>query len=198
MAGNTKNTSKPGTKKTVQKKSTSKKQAKKPAPKTVVKTSALQKAAIEKKSTEASKAFDKKIDEMAQKSGTVQEQDDKSKSPIKAYIGIIVIIIIAVLVYVLYPKGKPANVKDQIVPKEPVTPAPETKAVESKVETAKPKIEDVTIYKVKYKDQLTEISRQHYGSFKEWKRIYEANKDKIKNPNLIFPGQELVIPKIEK
>jgi nucleoid-associated protein YgaU len=33
-----------------------------------------------------------------------------------------------------------------------------------------------------------------YGNGRFWKRIYEANKATIKNPNLIFPGQRLVIP----
>jgi nucleoid-associated protein YgaU len=29
----------------------------------------------------------------------------------------------------------------------------------------------------------------------KWKRIYRVNKDKIKDPNLIYPGQVLIIPK---
>ncbi|MFH0975376.1 MAG: LysM peptidoglycan-binding domain-containing protein [Spirochaetota bacterium] len=201
MAVNTKNSSKTGAKTSAQKKGASK-QAKKPekkaSSKTVVKSGAAQKTAIDKNSTETSKAFDKKIDELAQKSASVQKQNEKSKSSMKTYIGILVILIAAVLVYFLYPKGKPATVKDQAIPKEPAAPAPEAKAIEPKTEAAKPKTGDVIIYKVKYKDQLTEISKQQYGSFKEWKRIYEANKDKIKNPNLIYPGQEFIIPKIEK
>ncbi|KKS26065.1 MAG: Peptidoglycan-binding lysin domain-containing protein, partial [Parcubacteria group bacterium GW2011_GWA2_42_11] len=32
------------------------------------------------------------------------------------------------------------------------------------------------------------------GSGNKWRRIYNANKDKIQDPNLIYPGQELVIP----
>ncbi|MEO0255476.1 MAG: LysM peptidoglycan-binding domain-containing protein [candidate division WOR-3 bacterium] len=34
-----------------------------------------------------------------------------------------------------------------------------------------------------------------YRDGKKWKVIYEANKDKIKNPDLIYPGQELIIPR---
>jgi nucleoid-associated protein YgaU len=34
-----------------------------------------------------------------------------------------------------------------------------------------------------------------YRDGKEWKKIYEANKDKIKNPNLIYPGEEITIPR---
>ncbi|TGM61912.1 lipoprotein LipL71 [Leptospira adleri] len=36
--------------------------------------------------------------------------------------------------------------------------------------------------------------KRHYGTSKLWKRIYEANRGKIKNPNLIFPKQVLLIP----
>ncbi|TGK33696.1 lipoprotein LipL71 [Leptospira gomenensis] len=36
--------------------------------------------------------------------------------------------------------------------------------------------------------------KRHYGTSKLWKRIYEANRGKIKNPNLIFPKQILLIP----
>ncbi|EMY78884.1 PF14346 domain protein [Leptospira weilii serovar Ranarum str. ICFT] len=36
--------------------------------------------------------------------------------------------------------------------------------------------------------------KRHYGTAKLWKRIYEANRGKIKNPNLIFPKQVLLIP----
>jgi nucleoid-associated protein YgaU len=34
-----------------------------------------------------------------------------------------------------------------------------------------------------------------YGDYRKWTLIYEANKDRIKDPDLIFPNQELVIPR---
>jgi nucleoid-associated protein YgaU len=34
-----------------------------------------------------------------------------------------------------------------------------------------------------------------YGTWRQWTRIYEANKDKIKDPDLIQPGWELKIPR---
>lgn len=45
-------------------------------------------------------------------------------------------------------------------------------------------------------DCLWRISayKQHYGTSKLWKRIYEANRGKIKNANLIYPKQVLLIP----
>jgi nucleoid-associated protein YgaU len=36
--------------------------------------------------------------------------------------------------------------------------------------------------------------REYYGDPYKWPLIYEANKDKIANPNWIYPGQELYIP----
>lgn len=50
-------------------------------------------------------------------------------------------------------------------------------------------------YTVKKGDSLWLISKKFYGSGESWKKIYEANKNVIgKNPNLIYPGQKLVIP----
>lgn len=49
-------------------------------------------------------------------------------------------------------------------------------------------------YVVKKGDSLSKISMQFYGTQNRWKDIYEANKDKIKNPDLIYPDQEFVIP----
>jgi nucleoid-associated protein YgaU len=49
-------------------------------------------------------------------------------------------------------------------------------------------------YTVVSGDNLTAIARQFYGDGNQWHRIYDANRDKISDPNLIHPGQELVIP----
>ncbi|MEW5917394.1 MAG: LysM peptidoglycan-binding domain-containing protein [Gemmatimonadota bacterium] len=49
-------------------------------------------------------------------------------------------------------------------------------------------------YTVVAGDSLSKIAKQEYGDAGEWHRIYEANKDVIKNPDVIYPGQELTIP----
>ena len=49
-------------------------------------------------------------------------------------------------------------------------------------------------YTVKSGDSLSKIAKHFYGDGSKWHRIYEANRDKIKNPDLIHPGQELTIP----
>jgi nucleoid-associated protein YgaU len=52
-------------------------------------------------------------------------------------------------------------------------------------------------YTVKSGDTLSGIAKREYGDAGQWKRIFEANRDKIDNPDLIHPGQELVIPSAE-
>ena len=43
-------------------------------------------------------------------------------------------------------------------------------------------------------DSLSKIAQRYYGSAAKWPRIYEANREAIKNPDLIYPGQQLRIP----
>lgn len=50
-------------------------------------------------------------------------------------------------------------------------------------------------YTVKNGDSLWKIAKKFYGSGSKWKTIYNKNKKVIgKNPNIIKPGQKLVIP----
>lgn len=49
-------------------------------------------------------------------------------------------------------------------------------------------------YTVKRGDSLWAIAKRYYGNGSLWPRIFDANRNKIKNPNLIYPGQVLSIP----
>ena len=49
-------------------------------------------------------------------------------------------------------------------------------------------------YVVKPGDTLTRLAEQFYSSANKWSKIYEANKDQVKNPNYIFVGMKLIIP----
>lgn len=51
-----------------------------------------------------------------------------------------------------------------------------------------------TTYTVKSGDCLWNIAKKYYGNGAKYTKIYNANKDKIKNANLIYPGQVLTIP----
>lgn len=50
------------------------------------------------------------------------------------------------------------------------------------------------IYEVVSGDSLSKIAKREYGNATEWKRIYEANRDILKDPDKIYPGQKLKIP----
>jgi len=50
------------------------------------------------------------------------------------------------------------------------------------------------VYVVKSGDSLSKIAKELLGDGNRWREIFEANKDQIKDPNLIYPGQELRIP----
>ena len=49
-------------------------------------------------------------------------------------------------------------------------------------------------YEVKSGDNLSKISKQFYGDPNEYMRIFYANRDKLKDPDKIQVGQQLVIP----
>jgi nucleoid-associated protein YgaU len=49
-------------------------------------------------------------------------------------------------------------------------------------------------YTVAAGDNLSKIAKRFYGNSNKWKRIFEANRDTIENPDLIYPGQVLKIP----
>lgn len=68
--------------------------------------------------------------------------------------------------------------KATIVPKRPSPPAPAKQRTHTVVSG----------------DTLWGIAVKYYGNGSKYTNIANANKDKVKNPNLIYPGQVLVIP----
>ena len=60
-------------------------------------------------------------------------------------------------------------------PAQPLKPAPKT-------------------YTVVAGDSLSKIAKKQLGDANKWKQIFEANRDVIKNPDLIKPGQVLKLP----
>jgi nucleoid-associated protein YgaU len=47
---------------------------------------------------------------------------------------------------------------------------------------------------IKRSDNLWRISRELYGKGIRWSTIYQANKDQIRNPRWIYPGQVFILP----
>jgi nucleoid-associated protein YgaU len=52
-------------------------------------------------------------------------------------------------------------------------------------------------YTVKKGDYLSKIAKQVYGDARKYPIIFEANKPMLKDPDLIYPGQVLVIPPLK-
>lgn len=50
------------------------------------------------------------------------------------------------------------------------------------------------LYVVQTGDSLWKISRKVYGAGWFWKKVYNANKDKISDPNILYTGQVLSVP----
>ncbi len=50
------------------------------------------------------------------------------------------------------------------------------------------------VYEVKAGDSLSKIAKREYGDANKWPSIFEANRDTLKDPDKIFPGQKLNIP----
>ncbi len=80
-------------------------------------------------------------------------------------------------------KAEPAKAADAPAKAEPVkTPVKSAKA------------ELPCEHMVRTGDNLWKISRRYYGSGKNWKKIYEANRSQIKKPEFLEPGTVLKIP----
>ena len=52
-----------------------------------------------------------------------------------------------------------------------------------------------TMYTVKSGDSLSKIAKDVYGSANDYMKIFEANKPMLSEPDKIYPGQVLRIPK---
>ena len=53
------------------------------------------------------------------------------------------------------------------------------------------------VYVVEKDDTLQKISKKVYGSYSKWTKIYDANRDVIKDPNFLKMGVTLKIPVLE-
>ena len=54
--------------------------------------------------------------------------------------------------------------------------------------------EEVLYYEIVSGDSLWKIAQNIYGDGNQYTKIFEANKEVIKDPDLIFPGQKIRLP----
>jgi nucleoid-associated protein YgaU len=61
--------------------------------------------------------------------------------------------------------------------------------------TAPAPVEPTEFYTIVSGDNLSKIAKRYYGNANKYPVIFEANREVIKNPDLIYPGQVIRIPK---
>ena len=146
---------------------------------------------------------------------TRREPEKKAKSGGKNFflrilLFLIIIIVVGFILLFLSPTCR-EQVKTKIAPLL-TCPKDEIKTIEEKIpviepdksdlkkqeETREQKEMDGQYYTVQVKDDLVSISEKVFHDYSRWKDIYDANRDIIKNPTMIFPGQKLKIPEIKK
>lgn len=60
-------------------------------------------------------------------------------------------------------------------------------------------VDDASVYhrhEVKSGESLSKISKHYYGDAMKYNKIFEANRNILDNPDMIHPGQMLVIPNL--
>lgn len=98
-------------------------------------------------------------------------------------------------------KTKNTSTEETTENQKPAKTTQETTALplETKTPTKEPQsqVQKVDIYIVKPGDTLQKIASKGevYADGKKWTKIYNANKDALKNPNKIYAGQKLKIPR---
>ena len=51
-------------------------------------------------------------------------------------------------------------------------------------------------YTIQSGDSLWKIASRHYGDGNKWNALFEANREVIKDPDLIYPGQQIRVPQL--
>lgn len=90
-----------------------------------------------------------------------------------------------------------SNVKSGVTSTAPeAPPKPDFSNVQSGVTSTAEILPDAgeQTYTVASGDTLSRIAKKFYGNANQWRVIFEANGDQIKNPDLIRVGQVLKIP----
>jgi NitT/TauT family transport system substrate-binding protein len=88
-------------------------------------------------------------------------------------------------------KSRPVASEEKIQPVAKPAPIVTARAT---VPTGKSEKTESHQYIVKAGDTLSRLSQQFYETPYKWGKIYEANREQVKNPNYIFIGMRLIIP----
>lgn len=96
-----------------------------------------------------------------------------------------------VMVTIKMKQYKPYGTKTVQVVIKQNNPVPAAKVTETRPAESAPAPKTYTVVSG---DCLWNIAKKHLGNGARYTEIYNLNKDKIKNPNLIYPGQVLTMP----
>lgn len=96
--------------------------------------------------------------------------------------------VVAEVEEVMLPYQGPPQGVDAVQIQDNVYLTQEQKNVESEVKVS------TREYVVKEGDSLARIAQRELGSQHRWNYLYEFNKDRIKNPDKLRPGQKILIP----
>ncbi len=77
---------------------------------------------------------------------------------------------------------------------EPRRPLADFSDVQSGSSSTAPAEQQQRTITVQPGDSLSKIAKREYGDANKWRAIFDANRDKIKNPDLIHPGEVLTLP----
>jgi len=91
---------------------------------------------------------------------------------------------------------RPAEVTPDPEPERQTTEQPAAEAAAAEAKAAEPQATGRT-YTVQSGDSLWKIAAEMYGEGNKYMKIFEANTHILKDPDKIFPGQELVIPELD-
>jgi nucleoid-associated protein YgaU len=89
--------------------------------------------------------------------------------------------------------GNVEGVKDVDASRMKLPPKPEAPEVEVSVDEAVE--ENVEYYEIKSGDTLSKIAKRVYGDAMQYTKIFEANREVIEDPDKIYVGQKIRIPK---
>ncbi len=158
--------------------------------------------------------------DMARPQTPADKPVDEIKKPMRVMSILILIIILVILVIVFWPNiksfiGQSSTPRERDVPPfgERIAPVSQTDQTKSDaaegVKTAPQKEEKRAVkletpkqpervcencYTVKWRDTFISISERLSGDWRNWQKLYDANRDVVKDTRLLIPGTQLKLP----
>lgn len=86
------------------------------------------------------------------------------------------------------------RIKTYKTPPPPAAPRAPSRAIDVRAPIPKQEVTGYTEYTIEKNDTLQKISKKFYDTYRKWPKIYEANKNVIKDPNKVKPGTVILIP----